>query len=45
MVNTELHSVQLFIGYIRLVTPLMVDKLQHAAVYCHEVRCLLCIVK
>jgi len=45
MVNTELHCVQLFIRYIRLVTTLMLDKLPRAAVYCHTVRFVLCIVE
>jgi hypothetical protein len=45
MVNIELHCVQLFIRYIRLVTTLMLDKLLRAAVYCHAVRCVLRIVE
>jgi hypothetical protein len=45
MVNTELHCVQLFIRYIRLVTTLMLDKLPCAAVYCHAVCCVLRIVE
>jgi len=45
MVNTELHWVQLFIRYIRLVTTLMVEKLLRAVVYCHAVRCVLRIVE
>jgi len=45
MVNTELHCVQLFIGYICLVTTLMLDKLPRAAVCSHVVRCVLCIVE
>ena len=45
MVNTELHCMQLFIRYIHLVTTLMLDELQCAAVYCHTVHCVLDIVK
>ena len=45
MVNTELHCVQLFIRYIRLVTTRMLNKLPRAAVYCHAVRCVFCIVE
>jgi hypothetical protein len=45
VVNTELHCVQLFIRYIRLVMTLMFDKLLCAAVYCHAVRWVLCIVE
>jgi len=45
MVNTELHCVQLFIQYIRLVTTHMLVKLPRATAYCHEVRCIWCIVE
>ena len=41
MLNTELHGVQLFIQYIRLVTTPILDTLPCAAVYCHGVRCVL----
>jgi len=37
-VNTELHWVQLFIQYIRLVTTLMLEKVPRGIVYCHAVR-------
>jgi len=39
MVNTELHCLQLFIWYIRLVRTLIIDKCPPAAVSCHAVRC------
>jgi hypothetical protein len=45
MVNTELHCVQLFIQYIRIVMTLMLDQLLCAAGYCHAVHCLLRIVE
>jgi len=45
MVNTELHCMQLFIRYIRLVTTLMLYKLPLATVYCCTVRCVLRIVE
>ena len=45
MVNTELHCVQLFIRYIRLVTTLMLDIVPAAAGYCNAVCCVLRIVE
>jgi len=45
MVNIELHCVQVFIWYIRLVTTHMLDKLPGAAEYCYMVRCILHIVE
>jgi hypothetical protein len=45
MVNTELHCVQLFIRYIRLVTTLLLDTLSCAPVYCQAVCCILRIVE
>jgi len=45
MVNIELHCVQLFNWYIRLVTTVMLDTLPCAIVYCHAVHCVLGIVK
>jgi hypothetical protein len=44
MVNSELHCVQLFIQYIRLVTARMLYYPPYAAVYCPAVCCVLHIV-
>jgi len=45
MINTELHYAQLFIWYISYVRPHMLDNLMGAVVYCHAVRCILCILQ
>jgi len=45
MVNTELHCVQLFIWYIGLHTTSILDTPPRAAVSCHAVCCILCIVE